>query len=154
MEMTDRQPRPQSGLAWVLMIAVTVIALIVGAVGESLLAPQVAPAVSTAKGVVSNAITSLSTRVTAMAEPTAPSATTPAPSTSSANAKPATAEQSATTAQQAVDVPATEPYVAVVQKAGPAVVTVVNQLAAPPNFFGQFGQPEALGSGVIIDKDG
>lgn len=151
MEMTGRHPRQQSGFAWALMIAVTVIALIIGAVGESILAPRVAPALASARDAVNNVATSLSTRVAPTAEPSARSATT---SASSAADKPATAEQSPATAQQAVEVPGTEPYVAVVQKAGPAVVTVVNQLAAPPSVFTQFGQPEALGSGVIVDKDG
>jgi 2-alkenal reductase len=47
---------------------------------------------------------------------------------------------------------ADEPYIAVVQKAGTAVVTVVNQLSSPVSISGQ--GPEALGSGVIVDSDG
>jgi 2-alkenal reductase len=45
------------------------------------------------------------------------------------------------------------PYVAVVRKVGPSVVTVVNQLPATAG-FGGVSQPEALGSGVIVDSAG
>lgn len=154
MEITNRQTRPRSNLSWALTVIVAVIALIVGALGESLVAPAVGPALVTAQDVASSVITSLTTRATSAVVPPLTGSSSQAPAATSSATGSASAERSATAAQQAVAAPESEPYVAVVQKAGPAVVTVVNQLPPQPSFFGQIAQPEALGSGVIIDKDG
>ncbi len=154
MEITNQQSGPRSSLSWVLMVIVTVVALIVGAVGESLLAPTVGPVLASAPEVASGVIDSLASRVTSAVVRPVSGATSQAPAASSAATGSASAAQSVTTAQLAAAALESEPYVAVVKKAGPAVVTVVNQLPPQPSFFGQIGQPEALGSGVIIDKDG
>jgi 2-alkenal reductase len=155
MEMTDRQPRPHSTPMWVLMVIVTVIALIIGAVGESVLEPPVAQAVSTAKVRVVDAVDALTARTTAVLSGSAPKAQ------SKASANPAAATQTQTkpvnstaATQRPLQASVAEPYVAVVKEAGPAVVTVVNQMPPQATFFGQVAQPTALGSGVIIDKQG
>lgn len=122
-------------------------ALIVGAVGESILAPRVSDLANTTVAQVSDRVDSARGQIngligrpeTVAAAPPATEAGLPTPAPAPAVAPPISVDQ---------------PYVAVVRKAGPAVVTVVNQMTPVRTGFRGAAQPEALGSGVIIDKEG
>lgn len=121
-------------------------ALVVGAAGESLLAPRVSDLANATVAQVTASVDSARSQVSSLAGQRETTASVPKAPVSEATPAPA----SAIAPPLSVD----QPYVAVVQKAGPAVVTVVNQMAPTRTGFGGISQPEALGSGVIIDKDG
>lgn len=145
---TNRRTNP----AWIVTAAITIGALVVGAVGESVLAPSISQSVSQAEArVASAAAVLLSKPTTTVAHAASPSAPSPA-ATSTTAATPAASVPAAVTAPSTTT--STGPYVSVVEKAGPAVVTVVNQMPAQVTAFGQVAHPEALGSGVIIDNQG
>ena len=145
---TNRRTNP----AWIVTAAITIGALVVGAVGESVLEPSISQSVSqTEARVASAAAVLLSKPTTTVARAASSSALSPG-ATSTTAATPAASVPAAVTAPSTKT--STGPYVAVVDKAGPAVVTVVNQMPAQVTAFGQVAHPEALGSGVIIDNQG
>lgn len=155
--------RPRSGPAWALTVFVIILALIIGAIGESVLEPRAARVLSQAEARASTALSDLTSKpATALAtavptpnttQPAMNSTSATAPAIANAPSTPAVAQTTAATTP--VQTTSTdEPFISVVQKAGPAVVTVVNQMPAAQTAFGQIAQPEALGSGVIIDKAG
>jgi len=155
--------RPRSGPAWALTVFVIMFALIIGAIGESVLEPPAARLVAEAQARASTTLHDLTSKPPTERATTAPSqagsrsSTTPASSEVStvANAPSTPAVAQKTAAAVPVQTTASdEPFISVVQKAGPAVVTVINQMPAAPAAFGQIAQPEALGSGVIIDQAG
>lgn len=91
----------------------------------------------------------LALRLVPVAQPTAVQPTSvpcPTPLPALPTSVPASAPLPATTGEE----PA---VVLAVRRVGPAVVTVINQLP-PRRTFGRITQPEARGSGVIIDDEG
>lgn len=144
MEVTERPPRPHAGAVWALVAAVAAIALIVGLIAGLVAAPWLAEV----PGLISARLADLAGEVATLAHE----------EKSSAVASPAATATLPSEAQRAAPAvlaaPGDEPYVAVVNKVGPAVVTVVNQLASSPGPFRSGVNPEALGSGVIIDSSG
>ncbi|HUX86674.1 MAG TPA: trypsin-like peptidase domain-containing protein, partial [Chloroflexota bacterium] len=143
--------RPRSGPAWAFTVLVVVVALVIGAIGESVLAPPAARAVADAEARASTALKVLTSKP---ADQLAHAASTSAISKDANAASTPVAVQKTAAAAPVQTTANDEPFISVVQKAGPAVVTVVNQLPAAPTALGQSAQPEALGSGVIIDKSG
>jgi 2-alkenal reductase len=145
MSATERR---RFGLSWQVTVIVLVLALIVGAVAEALWLPRLASMATSAASRASAAVhaTTAPTRVESTSATTSPSVQA-SPTTLPSGAAFAS---TASTQLPTVD----EPYISVVQKAGPSVVTVVNQLSRPGTQLGQLPQPEALGSGVIADAAG
>jgi 2-alkenal reductase len=145
----DPLQRQTGKLTWLVTIATVLVALVVGAGAESLLAPHAGPLAADVKNEADAVISSLNAGVkTVKLTPTTASA--PSPTTTTQPAGVAMASNTATAAPIAAD----EPYISVVRTAGPAVVTVVNQLGTQVTPFGQTTQPQALGSGIIIDSAG
>jgi 2-alkenal reductase len=157
MDLSE-QKRGGPALGWGRAVLVLVFSMLIGAAGVTVLMPRLSalsdvtgsPLVDTAKGLISSALTSPSSpaankKAATQAAPTVSVAPTVAPASAPAAA--------AAVPSNAPVAPTDQPIVAVVQKVGPAVVTVVNQLPARASFGGG-QQPEALGSGVIIDTDG
>jgi len=147
MEMTEHQAPPRRSAAWLLAVIVAIAGLVIGAVGEAVVVPRVIDFATVAQGRITAAVDALSGVIAKPASPSPSVAETSTAPAASAAPRTTTAVNAATTATD-------EPYVAVVQKAGPAVVTVVNQMPPQITMFGQIAQPEALGSGVIIDQQG
>lgn len=149
MDLSERSPRPSAGLTWTLFLVVGVGALIIGAILGSVAQPALATLAVAARSQVSSTLADLADRARPITL-----AGKSAPSRAASDTTSASPSETHRSAPVALAAPSEEPYVAVVQQAGPAVVTVVNQLASPPSPFGPVGNPEALGSGVIIDQDG
>ncbi|HLZ08975.1 MAG TPA: trypsin-like peptidase domain-containing protein [Chloroflexota bacterium] len=136
-----------SGFSWRVIAAVLVGALIIGALGEALLQPRLAPLATSAESRASAAVSSVMAPTRAVATATSPAA-------QDSSTRPGSGAVLTSAASPPLTAVGDEPYIAVVQKAGPSVVTVVNQLSASSAPLGQLPQPEALGSGVIADADG
>ncbi|HLH74343.1 MAG TPA: trypsin-like peptidase domain-containing protein [Chloroflexota bacterium] len=146
--------KSRSGPAWTLTVFVIIFSLVIGAIGEAIIEPTVARAVTGAETRANLALKALTSKsVTKVATAAAQAMPNPSPSSTSPTSTPTTIQGSSPTAPTQM-ANGDEPFVSVVKKAGPAVVTVVNQAPPIQTAFGQIGQPEALGSGVIIDKDG
>jgi 2-alkenal reductase len=144
MSATERR----LGSSWRVTVVVVIAALIVGAVGEAVLLPRLAPLATSAESRASEAVSAViaPTRVVASAATSATSQDSPT--------TPGSGVALNSTASPPLTAVGDEPFISVVQKAGPSVVTVVNQLPGPVPRLGQLPQPEALGSGVIADADG
>jgi 2-alkenal reductase len=145
MNVTDlsRSKQSRSLGGRVSLLFVLLLGIVVGAVVVTFLLPRLAAlsesdVLNTASALATSALKAPSSAAVnrSAAGPTVPRAST-------AIAAPGGAP---------VTTQADEPYVAVVRKAGPSVVTVVNQLSSPVAISGP--GPEALGSGVIVDTDG